>query len=72
MIRTEVVGSLLRPASWRAARAQFDDGRMSADERVSTAGSLPIASLPLETHLYSWKNVSSFRKVEGSVWEPYF
>src|SRR5919109_731938 len=31
-IRTDVVGSLLRPAAWRTARAQFDEGRLGAEE----------------------------------------
>jgi 5-methyltetrahydropteroyltriglutamate--homocysteine methyltransferase len=31
-IRTDVVGSLLRPALWKDARARFDQGRLSADE----------------------------------------
>ena len=31
-IRTDVVGSLLRPARWKEARSRFDAGRMSADE----------------------------------------
>src|SRR5258707_13635741 len=31
-IRTDVVGSLLRPAAWRKARAQFDEGSLSERE----------------------------------------
>ena len=31
-IRTDVVGSLLRPARWKAARGQFEQGALSADE----------------------------------------
>ena len=31
-IRTDVVGSLLRPRAWKRARAQFDEGRITAGE----------------------------------------
>ena len=31
-IRTDVVGSLLRPADWKKARLAFETGKMSADE----------------------------------------
>jgi len=31
-IRTDVVGSLLRPADWKQARLAFETGKMSADE----------------------------------------
>ena len=31
-IRTDVVGSLLRPAYLKEARARFDEGNMSAEE----------------------------------------
>ena len=31
-LRADVVGSLLRPATWREARAAFDDGRMAEPE----------------------------------------
>ena len=31
-IRTDVIGSLLRPASLKDARAHFDDGKISGDE----------------------------------------
>ena len=31
-IRTDVVGSLLRPADWKAARLQYEQKKMSADE----------------------------------------
>ena len=31
-IRTDVVGSLLRPAAWRDARARFDEGKMGEAE----------------------------------------
>jgi len=31
-LRTDVVGSLLRPASWREARAAFDEGRLPENE----------------------------------------
>jgi 5-methyltetrahydropteroyltriglutamate--homocysteine methyltransferase len=31
-IRTDVVGSLLRPQKWKDARGRFDEGRISADE----------------------------------------
>jgi 5-methyltetrahydropteroyltriglutamate--homocysteine methyltransferase len=31
VVRTDVVGSLLRPAVWRKARAEFDEGRLSAE-----------------------------------------
>jgi 5-methyltetrahydropteroyltriglutamate--homocysteine methyltransferase len=31
-IRTDVVGSLLRPANLKDARARFDDGKISAEE----------------------------------------
>jgi 5-methyltetrahydropteroyltriglutamate--homocysteine methyltransferase len=31
-IRTDVIGSLLRPAALKTARAQFDEGEISADE----------------------------------------
>ncbi|MEA3192004.1 MAG: 5-methyltetrahydropteroyltriglutamate--homocysteine methyltransferase [Betaproteobacteria bacterium] len=31
-LRADVVGSLLRPAAWREARAAFDDGRMTEKE----------------------------------------
>src|SRR5882724_9402281 len=30
-IRTDVVGSLLRPAAWRRARAELDEGRLGAE-----------------------------------------
>ncbi|HXU42750.1 MAG TPA: cobalamin-independent methionine synthase II family protein [Burkholderiales bacterium] len=32
LLRTDVVGSLLRPAAWRDARAAFDEGRMPEEE----------------------------------------
>src|SRR5258706_9408358 len=32
LLRTDVVGSLLRPAAWREARAAFDEGRMPEKE----------------------------------------
>src|SRR5256886_5392335 len=31
-IRTDVVGSLLRPADWKQARLAFETGKLSADE----------------------------------------
>jgi 5-methyltetrahydropteroyltriglutamate--homocysteine methyltransferase len=31
-IRTDVIGSLLRPSALKSARAQFDEGKISADE----------------------------------------
>jgi len=31
-IRTDVVGSLLRPQAWKEARAAYDSGKLSADE----------------------------------------
>ena len=31
-IRTDVVGSLLRPALWKDARARFDKGLLSPDD----------------------------------------
>ncbi len=31
-IRTDVVGSLLRPQAWRRARSQFDEGRIAAQK----------------------------------------
>src|SRR5438105_10185454 len=31
-IRTDVVGSLLRPADWKKARLAFETGKLSADE----------------------------------------
>ena len=31
-IRTDVVGSLLRPAALKDARTRFDDGQISADD----------------------------------------
>lgn len=30
-IRTDIVGSLLRPAAWKAARARFDEGTLAQD-----------------------------------------
>jgi 5-methyltetrahydropteroyltriglutamate--homocysteine methyltransferase len=32
VVRTDVVGSLLRPAAWRSARAEFDEGMLSEPE----------------------------------------
>ena len=32
LLRADVVGSLLRPAAWREARAAFDEGRMQENE----------------------------------------
>ena len=31
-IRTDVVGSLLRPADWKQARLAFETGKMSAED----------------------------------------
>ena len=32
LVRTDVVGSLLRPLAWKEARARFEQGLMSAQE----------------------------------------
>ena len=37
-IRTDVVGSLLRPAAVKEARTRFDDGKIDADEFARDRG----------------------------------
>ena len=37
-IRTDVVGSLLRPAAWKEARARFDDGELDAADFARDRG----------------------------------
>lgn len=50
-IRTDVVGSLLRPADWKQARLAFETGKMSADEFARVEEACVRRHLALQEHI---------------------
>ena len=47
-VRTDVVGSLLRPAAWKEARLRFETGLLPADEFSRMENGLVKANLALQ------------------------